>query len=107
LGKERHKRRQSRPSSRLRIGRTANDDSRIVGIIGILQRQRIMSFHQAGWLESSNAIVFFGFSREHEKPTLRITRRIADIPVEGSCTLRPKTLFRAASVHHPVASVRQ
>jgi len=35
-----------------------------------------------------------------KKATLRVTKWLGDIPVEGCCTLCPGTLFRAASVHH-------
>jgi hypothetical protein len=35
-----------------------------------------------------------------KKPTLRLTKWLGDIPVEG-CALCPETLFRAASSHRP------
>lgn len=35
-----------------------------------------------------------------KKPTLRVTKWLGDIPIEGSCTLCPTTLFRPAPVHH-------
>jgi hypothetical protein len=35
-----------------------------------------------------------------KKPALRIMKWLGDIPVEGSCTLCPKILFRAPSGHH-------
>jgi hypothetical protein len=35
-----------------------------------------------------------------KNPALRVTKWLRDIPIEGSCTLCPETLFRAASTHH-------
>jgi len=35
-----------------------------------------------------------------KKPTLRVTKWLGDIPVEGCCSLCPEALFRAASPHH-------
>jgi hypothetical protein len=35
-----------------------------------------------------------------KKPTLRVTNWLKDIPIEGSCSLCPDSLFHAASPHH-------
>jgi hypothetical protein len=35
-----------------------------------------------------------------KKPTLRVTKWLGDIPIEGRCTLCPETLLHAASPHH-------
>jgi hypothetical protein len=37
---------------------------------------------------------------EMTKSTLRVTKWLGDIPLEGSCTLCPAVLFRVASTHH-------
>jgi hypothetical protein len=35
-----------------------------------------------------------------KKPSLRVTKWLGDIPVEGSCTSCPQVTFRAISTHH-------
>src|SRR5260370_32296367 len=35
-----------------------------------------------------------------KKPSLRVTKWLGDIPVEGSCTSCPQVIFRAISTHH-------
>jgi len=35
-----------------------------------------------------------------KKPTLRVTKWLGDIPIEGRCSFCPETLFHAASSHH-------
>jgi hypothetical protein len=35
-----------------------------------------------------------------KKPTLRVTKWLGDIPIEGCCSLCPETLFHATSAHH-------
>ena len=43
---------------------------------------------------------FFGTICAMKKPTLRVTKWLRDIPIEGCCSLCPETLFHAASLHH-------
>jgi hypothetical protein len=35
-----------------------------------------------------------------KKPTLRVTKWLGDIPIEGCCSLCSETIFHAASSHH-------
>jgi hypothetical protein len=35
-----------------------------------------------------------------KKPTLRVTKWLKDIPVEGCCSLCPESLFHASSPHY-------
>jgi hypothetical protein len=35
-----------------------------------------------------------------KKPALRVTKWLADIPVEACCSFCPNQIFRATSTHH-------
>jgi hypothetical protein len=42
----------------------------------------------------------FATLKAMKKATLRVTKWLGDIPVEGCCSFCPETLFHAASSHH-------
>ena len=46
------------------------------------------------------AALYSGTLGTMKRPTLRVTKWLADIPIEGCCSLCPETLFHAASPHH-------
>jgi hypothetical protein len=55
-----------------------------------------MFAHELSWLFTAA----IGDNWAMQKPTLRVTKCLGDIPVEGRCSLCPDTLFHAISPHH-------
>ena len=51
-------------------------------------------------MRNANTNLYFGTLRTMKKPTLRVTKWLGDIPIEGRCSLCPETLFHAVSGHH-------